>query len=234
MPLAPWGDPSLWEGVIMVPSALIARKFKLYERFRDSKFFFDKMANFTFYQWLSIAVLTAGGLIMLTFTNFTSANMVALRVATGPVASPTLNYEGAGHYLTWVGLFLVYVRYGAVDILRGASTMLFFGGLHESLWYMAYLYVKPENVYQILYYYSPFTIFTYGSLFLYLILFRKTIPKRKVIMAVAFMVTFYILWVGIGFPITIDNVTGNTVFYNDLPTNFIESLSWLGLAFLLI
>jgi hypothetical protein len=234
MPLTPWGDPSLWEGIFMVPLAYITRKYNLYQKFKDNKWFFETVANFTFYQWISIATLTAGGLIMITFTNFGMSNLVALRVATGPVANATLNYAGAGHWLTWLGLFIVYVRYGATDVLKGVSTMLFYGSLHESLWYFAYLYVKPENVSDIFYYYLPFTAFTYGALFTYLILFRNVVPKRKVFVAVSFMITFYALWVGIGFPITIDNVTGNTPFYNNLDVNFIESYSWLGLAFLVI
>lgn len=218
----------------MVPLAYITRKYNLYQKFKDSKFFFETAANFTFYQWISITGIVAFALVSGLFTNFFQTNLVALRVATGPIASPSLNYAGAGHFLTWVGLFIVFVRYGTLDLLRGTSTMLFYGSLHEALWYFAYLYVKPENVGDIFYYYLPFTAFTYGALFTYLILFRNVIPKRKVLIAVAFMITFYTLWVGIGFPITIDNVTGNTVFYSNLNVNFIESWSWLGLAFLLI
>lgn len=234
MPLAPYTDPTLYEGILLVPFAYFARKYNLYQKLKSNKTFFERFANFTFYEWLSISALVAFSLIMLLYTNFTNGNIVLWRVATGPIASTNLNYRGAGHYLVWVALFLIYVRYGALDVLKGTFTMLLMGSLHEGFWYLAYLYARPDTVWNILWYYSPFTVFTYGCIFAYLILFRNTIPKRKVLIAISFIITFYVLWDAIGFPISIDNVTGPTIYYTNLMVNFIENASWLGLAFLLI
>lgn len=227
-------DPTLTqelEGVVILVVSLLIWKFNLYERWRDFRGFTSKpkwgtfkVANFSNYEFISIAVTVAFLVLMVLYTNF-GDNWITLRVATGSAAPTTV--RGAGHWLVWVALFAVFVRHGAKDVLKGGYTMLAFGATHETLWYVFYLIALPGRITVIAQYYATFVAFVGSIQFGYALLFqKKTMPKKKLAVALGFMVLFYVMWAAAGFHISIDTYSGATNYYGNLDVNLVEDMSW--------
>lgn len=99
-------------------------------------------------------------------------------------------------------------------------------GLHESAWYIGYyisslIYGYYVNPLWIIDSRLPFYIILIIS---YLLFARKGLvvfPKRTLVL----LTIFYMFWISIGFPVTIDYY-GHTLFYSNIDVNLIEQVSW--------
>jgi hypothetical protein len=236
-------DYKLLIGIALFPATLVAAKTDAYSRLKSFQGFYRKgreiiasrfpregLWTWSLYEWISFSGGSLAWLLILAaYTNF-SGNILLQRVATGWAAPPPEHNFGSGHYLVWIALFVVYVRFGALDIVKGGLTMAFFGALHELFWYLSYFWVKPMSAPVVLYDYSPFLVLVASILFAYCYLFAlkkdSRAEKKRIVVLCLFFGAFYSMWVLAGFPITLDNITGRTVYYHDLVVNAIEDMSW--------
>jgi hypothetical protein len=182
--------------------------------------------GFGLYQVLSLSA--AGGVVAALFlwTDFDQPLNV-LRVG-----NFLLNGLGAGHWLDWLAISLVFVRFAGweLDLFSAAVLMTFFDAMHEAAWYVFYLIANPQDLFIIGYYYLPFLLdigFFIAAYFL-LVHFKQLepLPWRTMAYFALTLVVFDSLWVIAGFPITVDTVTGGTPLFLDPSTNLVEHESW--------
>jgi hypothetical protein len=233
-------NEQFFEGIALVVFALIVKKYNLHERAKNFKVWSRrpnwgewKVAGMYVYTFASVAATCAFFVLMVLFTKF-GPNIILLRVATGFASGANFTAQrGAGHYLVWVALFAVWLRWGGKDVIKAGYTMTAFGAIHELMWYLAYVWTNPANWARIEPYYTPFFVFSAGCLFGWLYLFRPSVMSwKKFGLALAFMACFYVLWTAAGFPISIDNVIGPTSNYGNIVVNLVEDLSWTTWAFM--
>lgn len=55
----------------------------------------------------------------------------------------------------------------------------------------------------------------------------EKLPRYRIYRTVVFMVIFNILWGLAGFPLTVDNITGPTAYYDSVAISLLEDLSWI-------
>jgi hypothetical protein len=131
--------------------------------------------------------------------------------------------------LIWIAVFIVWLRYGYGNIIRGVIYCGLLASLHEAIWFIVYLISNPQNFSITAVYYSPLyaLLLSFFVAYYYLLEPKDKLSKEHLYQILAFTGVFYLIW-GLGtFPITADNVIGPTTLFNDLPTNIIENLSWL-------
>jgi hypothetical protein len=168
------------------------------------------------YWWFSIGVLSGWITIMMFFTNL-DTNIVMQR---------TTILE-TGHYLVWASIFIVYLRYGILDPIKGAFITGRYAAIHELVWYVGYFWANPNVIPEVASSYFPFFVFCTCLTIASFVLFPDAVPRNKMVIFLVATIVFDALWVEAGFPITVDLVDGKTDLYPDLQTNMTEDDSWL-------
>jgi len=163
-----------------------------------------------------MGILSGWITIMVVFTNF-DMNIVLLRTT----------LFRTGHYMVWASIFLVYLRYGTLDPIRGAFLAGRYAAVHELVWYGAYFWKYPNRILLVTPAYYPFFVFCACLITASFILFPNAVPWKKMLMFVGVTVVFDALWESAGFPLTVDLAIGKTPLYPDLSTNLVEDDSWV-------
>jgi len=231
---------------------------------------FKKIPEFSFYYVVvSIAVFMSWAVITFGFDLFKySGNFLNYRV---------FGVFDVGHYLVWVSIFFILLRYAAVkDLIVGWMSAALFVSIHEGVWYLTYFVAYPQQFGITVWFYSPFLLLlilmipayfvivpkkqidilpdltdeekdelrkawkaklsrkTFGPKFEYAIrrIWRKVnkaerIPRRTIIVTMAIVVVFDLMWYLSGFQLSIDNIYGRSIFYFDPVTNGLEDMSWV-------
>lgn len=134
--------------------------------------------------------------------------------------------KGIGHWLVWFVLLVVFLRYGWADVIHGAFSVGLLVALHEGLWYVAYSLAYTDQAAVTLYYYSPFFIL-FGALALGYFKMSDVIPHDRIKRTILIGLAVYAVWLLMGLPVSVNNITGPTDLYYNLFVNGIEDNSWI-------
>lgn len=213
--LSPWSPGNIHDILIAVG---ILAAIPIVARMRKLKWGFFMRRSYAIFSAFFLVGFVAA--LVLFTPGLLRENILLLRVFSTVGAS-------YGHWLSWLAIFIVFVRYGYRDVFRGAFVTGVLVALHEGLWYFSYFAAHTARVDAVvLYYYWPFLFLLAAMLAMYFINVRA-LPRTKLAEVLVVLVVYYILWLAAGFPLTLDNITGITPFYGSLVVNFIEDASWL-------
>jgi hypothetical protein len=134
----------------------------------------------------------------------------------------------SAHWVTLAALLVVVTVAGLFDIIKGVYLALFIGAWHEILWILS-LASAVNNPSGVFGYYAATLFMLAAMLAVYYMAGFKVVGRRQEFLIVASMVAFDMVWLWMGFHITVENYLGqpNTVYFGSLVVNETENLSWI-------
>ena len=196
----------------------------------DNKWFI-KLINYG-----AIALYIDFNIVSITSLQFTG-NSILLWKITG---------NGEHHFIDFTAIILSFfvlciVFYKSKDTRKVYALIAFFTNYfilayHELLWFGFYAISRTLSHT----YYNPQWIIQGNSFIAYVIAFitfiafarykKWKLPIRSMII----LLVYYVFWLSIGFPVTIDYIQGHTIFYPSLYVNIVEIMSWLVAIFTIV
>ena len=134
----------------------------------------------------------------------------------------------SAHWVTLAALLVVVTVIGLFDIVKGIYAALFIGAWHEAIWILSFADAVNSPL-GVLGYYAPSLLMLGAMLASYYAAGFKVLGRRQEFLVVLSMMAFDVVWLWIGFPVTVANYLGqpNTVYFGSLFVNGVENWSWI-------
>ena len=217
----------LYAGLVVL-SIFIERKYHPIQKFKEGKFD-NALLNGAFVYRIVPFGITFGWIFWLVLGDFEfgfNGNIIDFRA---------YNSYAVGHYLIWLAVFAVWLRYGWNDPLRGLIYCGIVAALHEGVWFVVYYALNFQNFWIVSIYYSPLfaLLLSFFLAYHYLLPDKDKLSKEQLGIVLSVFGGFMLLWGIAGFHITADNVTGITQYFSNIDVNLEEDQSWWVLALVL-
>jgi len=154
------------------------------------------------------------------------------------IMARVFNIWNSGHLLSWLSVFVVILIFGWRDLFKGITYALLLLASHEIIWYIFFFLGYPQQFFPVIT--NPHAymfLLLLGFMIIYVIMYDRKHEKNIVKVAIPLIlseVLYDLIWLSMGYPITLDLLIGKTIYYNSLFVNAVEDVGWILPAIVMI